>query len=86
MYPRASLIAVIVASVPVDTRRTRSIGVGTGASGATTRPAIRSASSTSAPVGAPKDRPLVAASRTASTTSGCACPSSAGPHEATRST
>ena len=68
----------MVASVPVDTKRTRSA--------AGTRPRTASASSVSAAVGAPKDRPRDAASRTASTTLGWACPRSAGPHEPTRST
>ena len=68
----------MVASVPVDTKRTRSA--------AGTRARTASASSVSAAVGAPKDRPRPAARRTASTTSGWAWPSRAGPHEPTRST
>ena len=78
MAPRARRIAVIVASVPVDTKRTRC------AKGTRSRTAL--ASSVSVSVGAPKDRPREAASWTAATTSGCAWPSSAGPHDPTRST
>ena len=78
MAPRARRTAVIVASVPVETRRTFCA--------AGTRARIASARSTSATVGAPKLSPRAAASRTASTTSGCAWPSSAGPQEPTRST
>ena len=77
MNPRANLIADIVASVPDETRRTCSTGV---------RPAISSARSTSTSVGAPYDVPRASASRTAAITSGCACPSSIGPQEPTRST
>ena len=76
--PRASRIALIVASVPELTSRTCSTG--------STRPMIASASSISAAVGAPKDSPPVAAARTASTTAGCACPRIIGPQEQTRST
>ena len=76
--PRASRIALIVASVPELTSRTCSTGG--------TRPMISSASSTSAGVGAPNDSPRPAASRTASTTAGCACPRIIGPQELTRST
>lgn len=76
--PRASRTALMVASVPEFTSRTRSTGA--------TRAAMASASSISASVGAPNDRPPVAARRTASTTSGCACPRIMGPHEHTRST
>ena len=78
MNARARRSAVIVASVPVETRRTFSAGG--------TRERISSTRSVSVSVGAPKLRPRPAASRTASTTSGCAWPSSAGPHEPTRST
>ena len=68
----------MVASVPELTRRTCSTGP--------TRPMIASARWISASVGAPKLSPLPAAARTASTTSGCACPRIIGPHELTRST
>jgi hypothetical protein len=78
VIPRASRTALIVASVPELTSRTRSTGA--------TRPMISSASSTSASVGAPNDRPLPAAVRTASTTAGCAWPRIIGPHEQIRST
>ncbi len=78
MNPRASRIADIVASVPLLTRRTCST--------ASTRPTISSASSTSPSPGVPNEKPRVAALRTASTTEGCACPSTIGPHEHTRST
>ena len=67
----------MVASVPEETKRTRSTGV---------RPTISSASSTSASVGAPYDVPRESASRTAAITSGWAWPSSIGPQEPTRST
>ena len=62
--PRASRSALIAASVPDDTSRTRSIEG--------TASAISAASSTSASVGAPKLVPRVAAARTASTVSGSA--------------
>src|SRR5690606_19082173 len=75
--PRARRIADIVASVPELTSRTFSAGV---------RATISSASSTSPGVGAPYDVPRPAASRTASTTAGCACPRIIGPQEHTRST
>ena len=78
MAPRARRTAVIVASVPVDTKRTFCA--------AGTRRRTSSARSVSVAVGAPKDRPRAAAAWTAATTSGWACPSSAGPHEPTRST
>jgi hypothetical protein len=78
VYPRASRTALIVASVPELTSRTRSAGG--------TRRLISVASSVSAGVGAPKLRPVVAARWTASTTAGCAWPRIIGPHEQTRST
>ena len=77
MKPRASRIADIVASVPDETSRTRSTGV---------RATISSASSTSGSVGVPYDVPRATAAETAASTSGCAWPSSIGPHEPTRST
>lgn len=61
--PRASRIADMVASVPELTRRTCSTGV---------RAMISSARSTSPGVGVPKLVPSGAASRSASTTAGCA--------------
>ena len=76
--PRASRIALIVASVPELTSRTCCTGG--------TRSMIASASSISASVGAPNDSPRPAAARTASTTAGCACPRIIGPQEQTRST
>jgi hypothetical protein len=76
--PRARRIADIVASVPLDTRRSCSTG--------STRATISSASATSPSVGVPNDVPRDTADCTASTTSGCAWPSSSGPHEHTRST
>lgn len=76
--PRASRTALMVASVPELTRRTRSTGA--------TRPIISAASSLSAGVGAPNDRPEAAAFATASTTAGWAWPRIIGPHEQTRST
>ena len=78
MTPRASRIALIVASVPELTRRTCSTGL--------TRSIISSASSTSPWVGVPNDSPRPAAARTASTTAGCACPRIIGPHDETQST
>ncbi len=77
MKPRASRIADIVASVPDDTKRTFSTEV---------RETISSASSTSGSVGVPYDVPRATAACTASSTSGCAWPSSIGPHEQMRST
>ncbi len=71
-------MALIVASVPEFTSRTRSTG--------STRRMISSASSTSPIVGVPNDSPDDAAARVASTTSGWACPRIIGPHEDTRST
>ena len=65
----------MVASVPDETKRKRStLG---------TILAISSAMTISASVGAPNDSPPNAASRTASITSGWACPTIAGPHEPT---
>ena len=65
--PRATRMADIVASVPLDTRRTRStLG---------TRSQIASASSTSRSVGAPYVVPSSGRRCTASTTAGCAWPS-----------
>ena len=75
--PRASRIADMVASVPEETKRTRSTGV---------RATISSASSTSGSVGAPYDVPRATASPTAASTSGCAWPRIIGPQEPTRST
>ncbi len=75
--PRASRIADMVASVPLETKRTFSTGV---------RATISSASSTSGSVGVPYDVPRATASATADRTSGCAWPSSIGPQEQTRST
>ena len=68
---------LIAASVPDDTRRTRSTDG--------TASAISAASSTSASVGAPKLVPRRAASRTASTVSASACPKRSGPHDMTQS-
>ena len=76
--PRASRIALIVASVPELTSRSRST--------ASTRPMISAASSVSVGVGAPKDSPPAAARWTASTTAGWAWPRIIGPQEHTRST
>ena len=73
--PRASRIAVIVASVPELTRRTIS-------SEGSNRHSV-SANSTSSSVGAPNDRPSAARSCTARTTAGCAWPTIAGPQEPT---
>src|ERR671918_1004405 len=68
----------MAASVPLETRRTRSTD-GTIATS-------RSASSTSASVGAPNEVPRPAASLAASTISGRAWPKSSEPHDCTRST
>ena len=68
----------IDASVPEETSRTFSTD-GTAST-------ISAASSTSASVGAPKDVPRAAASVTAATTSGSACPKISGPHDITQST
>ena len=76
--PRASRMALMVASVPEFTKRMRSTGA--------TRSMISRASSVSAGVGAPNDRPLTAVVCTASTTAGWAWPRIIGPHEHTRST
>jgi hypothetical protein len=76
--PRASRIALIAASVPEETRRTISTDGTASTSSA--------ASSTSRSVGAPKLVPSSAASRTASTVSGSACPKMSGPHDMTQST
>src|SRR5439155_8584297 len=75
---RATRTADIVASVPLETSRTRSIP----GSASTIRPA----SSTSPSVGAPKVVPLAAAAVAAATISGWAWPNSSVPHEPTRST
>ena len=74
---RASRSALIAASVPDDTSRTRSTE-GTAST-------ISAASSTSASVGAPKLVPRSAASRTASTVPASACPKISGPHDMTQS-
>ena len=76
--PRASRIAVIAASVPELTRRTCSID-----GNAST---ISAASSTSRSVDAPYVMPASAASTTASTVSGSACPKTSGPNDITQST
>jgi hypothetical protein len=73
--PRASRIAVIVASVPEFTIRTSSIE-------GTSRHTV-SAIRVSTAVGAPKPRPRSTASRTASITRGWAWPTIIGPHEPT---
>ena len=78
MYPRASRMALIVASVPLQTRRTCSTG--------STRATISSASSTSFSEGVPKEKPRATASRTASSTAGWAWPRIIGPQLQTRST
>ena len=75
---RASLMALIEASVPDEVIRTIS------ADG--TRSTISAASSTSASVGAPKLVPAAAAAVTAETTSGCAWPAISGPQDITQST
>ena len=76
--PRASRTALMVASVPELTRRTRCTGA--------TRATISAARSVSPGVGAPKDSPWAAVRTTASTTAGCAWPRIIGPQEHTRST
>ena len=68
---RASRTAVIVASVPVTTKRT--------ISQPGTRATIRSASSISGGDARPKTSPRRAASTTAASTAGCPCPRIAGP-------
>jgi hypothetical protein len=73
--PRASRSALIVASVPEDTKRTRSID-GTAAT-------TRCASCVSSSVGAPKLVPWRSAARTARSTPGSACPRIIGPHDPT---
>ncbi len=78
MKPRASLIALIVASVPDDTSLTCSSGA--------TRDTISSPSSTSFSLGVPNENPCAAAETTASSTDGCAWPRIIGPQEQTRST
>ncbi len=65
----------MVASVPDETSRTLAID-GTAAQSF-------SANTTSRSVGAPKLVPAAAASRTASSTSGCAWPRIIGPHDPT---
>ncbi|CAM5304096.1 hypothetical protein SALBM311S_11518 [Streptomyces alboniger] len=78
MNPRASRMADMVASVPLDTSRTCSRG--------STRSTIASPRATSPSPGVPKDVPRETASWTAAMTSGCACPRIMGPQEQTRST
>ncbi len=78
MKPRASRIADIVASVPLDTSRTCSTGA--------IRATISSASATSPSPGVPKDVPRATACCTAASTSGWEWPRIIGPHEQTRST
>ncbi len=68
----------MVASVPEDTNRTRSID--------RTASTTAVASSTSSAVGAPKLVPPAAVLVTASTTRGWAWPAINGPHESTQST
>jgi hypothetical protein len=68
----------MTASVPLDTSRSLSID------GMESR--ISSASSVSAPVGAPKVDPFAAARAIARTTFGCAWPRISGPQEPTKST
>ena len=75
--PRARRTRAIAASVPDETSRTFSTD-GTAST-------ISAASSTSLSVGAPKLVPSSAASRTASTVSGSACPKISGPHDCTQS-
>ena len=73
--PRASRIALIVASVPELTIRTSSIdGISL---------QIRRATSVSITVGAPNERPSAAIACTARTTVGSAWPRIAGPHDPT---
>lgn len=67
----------MVASVPLETRRTCSTG--------STRATMASASATSFSLGVP-EKPRVAASCTAASTSGWACPRIIGPQLPTRST
>src|SRR4051794_5852525 len=75
--PRGGRTALPAASAPDETSRTFSIDG--------TASAISSASSTSRSVDAPKLVPSSAASRTASTVSGSACPNTSGPHDCTQS-
>jgi hypothetical protein len=75
---RARRTALIVASVPLLTNRTTSTEG--------RAPVTSSASSTSGSQQAPKLSPAPAARRTASTTSGWAWPTMAGPQVPTRST
>ena len=77
VYARASRIALIVASVPEDTKRTSSIE--------RTAAHTSRASSTSSSVGAPNDVPARAVRSIASTTAGCAWPAISGPHDMTQS-
>ena len=72
---RATRTALIVASVPELTKRTRSTD---GTRRQTSRP-----SSTSCAVGAPKLVPRPAAPRRARVSSGGACPWMSGPHDMT---
>ena len=78
MKPRASRMALIVASVPLETSRTCCTG--------STRATISSASSTSFSEGVPKLNPRAVAERTASSTPSCAWPRIIGPQLHTRST
>jgi len=75
VYPRASLMAVIAASVPEDVMRIRSIDG--------RAEEIISAMAVSSSVGAPKLVPCFKATRTAAVTSGWAWPRIIGPHEST---
>lgn len=75
MKPRARRSALIVASVPDDTSRTCSMEG--------TKWQRVSAITTSASVGAPKEKLSAAACWTARTTSGCAWPAIIGPQEPT---
>ena len=68
----------MAASVPDETRRTFSTD-GTASTSSSARATSRS-------VGAPKVVPSAAASCTASTTSGSACPKTSGPQDMTQST
>ena len=77
MAPRASRIALIAASVPLLTSRT----ISSDGSASTSR----SASSTSASVGAPNDVPRSAAAVAAATISSRAWPNRCAPHDCTRS-
>jgi hypothetical protein len=73
--PRATRSALIVASVPEDTKRTFST--------AGISRTMRSASSTSPAHGAPNEVPRAAAAPTAASTLGCAWPTIIGPQEPT---